>query len=968
MTTGHTQTKIIKNGRGHTHEWCYVLYGLLNGIGGFEKNIYISNLFFNTQMVLRKLTKEEAKEEVKKLVDKYNRILESGSIKRYKEEDTKAEFIEPLFEALGWDVRNTENDDEVVREEKISKGRVDYSFRVNGIPKFFLEAKALKEDLDNIKFVEQAINYAWHKGCTWAVLTDFEAIKIFNAEWKSANPVQAQFGQTLPCQLFLEKFDTLWLLSRESFEKKLLDIEAEKWGKKIKKTAVDKQLLDDLTRFRDLLNKNILKNNSSKNLSGDELDEAVQRIIDRLIFIRTLEDKELEAPMLQSVIREDLNKRIYKKLNLIFRKIDDIYNSKLFTRHLCENLEIDDEVLSKIINGLFNTSDNTVHYDFSAIDADVLGNIYEQYLGHILKKTDKRAKLAEGKAHRKEQGIYYTPTYVVDYIVKNTVGELAKDKKFDLKNIKILDPACGSGSFLMKAFDYLVTLDKKKNGEIDQTKLDLTGASATYGRKVEILKNNIFGVDLDPKAVEIAQLNLLLKAAEKKHRLPTLQENIKVGNSLIDDSAIVGDRAFKWEEQFKDIIQYDEKGNLKEGYGFDVVIGNPPYVFAREKINDNEKEYYNKNYETIKYQVNTYVLFIERAFKLLKSDGRLGFIVPDAWLRVESVGNLRKYLLVNCWLEKIIHIRGETFEGVGVESSIFILKKSKKTATTKVSTDLLKLNYVETSQRDWLNNPNCEIDLFSDKNTKKILEKLHSGTKPLDEVSDIKAGLQAYEKGKGNPVQSASDVKNRPYDYDQKYDENTYKYLEGKDIKRYGCDWNGQWLRYGKWLAAPRTFNLFNSPRILIREIPAKPPYCLVVSYLENIYLNNRSIINILKKTDGIELKYILAVLNSKIISFYHTNKSVKAQRDLFPKVTLNDLRNIPIKVIPRKEQMSFVSFADKELSLNKRLYEIKDKQTDQKAQLEKEIQKLDSEIDEEVYKLYEITEEEKKIIEESLK
>ena len=910
-------------------------------------------------MVLRKLTKKQAKEEVKKLVDKYNRIVESGSIKRYKEEDTKVEFIEPLFEALGWDVRNTENDDEVVREEKISKGRVDYSFRINGIPKFFLEAKALKEDLDNIKFVEQAVNYSWHKGCTWAILTDFEAVKIFNAEWKSVNPLQAQFGQTLPCQLFLEKFDTLWLLSRESFENKLLDIEAEKWGKKVKKIPVDKQLLADLTRFRDLLNKNILKNNASKNLSGDELDEAVQRIIDRLLFIRTLEDKELEAPMLQSVVREDLNKRIYKKLNFIFRKIDDIYNSKLFMPHLCENLGVDDDILSKIIGGLFATSDNSVHYDFSAIDADVLGNIYEQFLGHILKKTDKRAKLAEGKAHRKEQGIYYTPTYVVDYIVKNTVGELAKDKKFDLKNIKILDPACGSGSFLMKAFDYLVTLDKKKNYEVDQTKLDLTGVSASYGRKVEILKNNIFGVDLDPKAVEIAQLNLLLKAAEKKHRLPTLQENIKVGNSLIDDSAVAGDRAFKWEEQFEDI--------MADG-GFDVVIGNPPYVFAREKINDNEKEYYNKNYETIKYQVNTYVLFIERAFKLLKSDGRLGFIVPDAWLRVESVGNLRKYLLVNCWLEKIIHIRGETFEGVGVESSIFILKKSKKTATTKVSTDLLKLNYVETSQRDWLNNPNCEIDLFSDKNTKKILEKLHSGTKPLDEVSDIKAGLQAYEKGKGNPVQSASDVKNRPYDYDQKYDENTYKYLEGKDIKRYGCDWNGQWLRYGKWLAAPRTFNLFNSPRILIREIPAKPPYCLVVSYLENIYLNNRSIINILKKTDGIELKYILAVLNSKIISFYHTNKSVKAQRDLFPKVTLNDLRNIPIKVIPRKEQMSFVSFADKELSLNKRLYEIKDKQTDQKAQLEKEIQKLDSEIDEEVYKLYEITEEEKKIIEECLK
>ena len=181
-----------------------------------------------------------------------------------------------------------------------------------------MEAKALNEDLDNLKFIAQAINYAWHKGCTWAVLTNFETIKIFNAEWKSANPLQAQFGQTLPCNLFLDKFDALWLLSRDNFEKKLLDAEAEKWGKKVKKTPVDKQLLNDLTTFRDLLNKNILKNNASTNLSGDDLDEAVQRIIDRLIFIRTIEDKELEAPM-QSAIREDLNKKAYKKLNLVFR-------------------------------------------------------------------------------------------------------------------------------------------------------------------------------------------------------------------------------------------------------------------------------------------------------------------------------------------------------------------------------------------------------------------------------------------------------------------------------------------------------------------------------------------------------------------------------------------------------------------------------------------------------------------------
>ncbi len=900
-------------------------------------------------------SKEKAKEEVKYLVDKYNKLVDSGKLKSYNEEMTKKDFIIPLFRALGWDV---ENGEEVTAEEKISKGRVDYGFRIDGIPKIFVEAKPLKVDLDRVEFAEQAINYAWHKGSTWAVLTDFEGVKVFNAEWKSVNPLQNIFF-SIKCYQFLDRFDQLFLLSRQSLEEGLIDREAEKWGKKTKKVPVDKQLLNDLTNFRELLTKNILKNNSSKDLSSDELDESIQRILDRLIFIRTLEDKQLEAPVLQYTIRGDTHKKTYKKLNAVFKSIDEDYNSKLFMPHLCEELVIDNDVLEKVIKGLFKTSDNTVHYDFSAIDADVLGNIYEQYLGHILKKTSKRAKLTESKAHRKEQGIYYTPTYVVDYIVKNTIGELAKDKKFDLKNIKVLDPACGSGSFLMKAFDYLVTLDKNRNGNIDQTKLDLSNVIITYGRKIEILKNNIFGIDLDPKAVEIAQLNLLLKAAEKKHRLPTLQENIKVGNSLIDDQDVVGNRAFKWEEEFKDIM---DKG------GFDVVIGNPPYVFAREKIDTKQKEFFSKNYETSEYQLNTYILFIERAIKLLNENGLLGFIIPDAWLKVESAKKLRKFMLENNFIEKIIHIRGETFPGVGVESSIFILRKTRYVKNTQVSMNLLQLNYITFKQKDWLKNTNFEIDLFSNKEVKSILNKLSVGTKKLDEVSGIKAGLQAYEKGKGKPKQTSKDVKERPYDYDHKFDKDTYQYLEGKNIDRYGYSWEGQWLRYGEWLAAPRTFNLFNSPRILIREIPAKPPHAIISVYLEDTYLNNRSIINVIQKEKDIDLKYIIAILNSKLMTFYHLNKSVKAQRDLFPKITLNDLRRFPIKIIPIDKQAKYISVSDKIISIKKKLIQLKDKNTDEKANLEKQIKKLDDEIDQEVYKIYGLTKDEIKIVEDSLK
>jgi len=402
------------------------------------------------------MDKEKSKAEIQKLVEKYNKVIQQDRVKKYNEEMTKKDFILPLFRALGWKV---EDSTEVTAEEKISKKRVDYGFRIGGIPKFFLEAKSLKVDLDNPKFFEQAVSYAWHKGCTWAVLTDFEAVKILNAEWKAANYLQSHFI-TIYCNQFLDRFDELWLLSKESFEKDSLDKEAEKWGKKTKKTSIDKQLLADFTRFRGMLSKNITKLNQSKNLTEEELDESVQRILDRLIFIRNCEDRELEAKTLISKSREWRSKgrgQLVESLRQVFDYFDKEYNSKIFAEHLCDHLEIGDAVLYEIVMGLYYTKEKffSISYDFSLINADVLGSIYEQYLSHILKKTAKRAKLTESRVHRKKHGIYYTPAYIVDYIVRNTLGELLENKKIDVERIKVLDPACGSGSFLIKAFDVL---------------------------------------------------------------------------------------------------------------------------------------------------------------------------------------------------------------------------------------------------------------------------------------------------------------------------------------------------------------------------------------------------------------------------------------------------------------------------------------------------------------------------------
>lgn len=953
--------------------------------------------------------KEKSKQEIKLLIDKYNKIVESGRVKSYNEEMTKKDFILPLFRALGWSV---EDGEEVTAEEKISKGRVDYAFRISGIPKLFLEAKSLREDLEKIEFAEQAINYAWHKGATWAILTDFEGIKVFNAEWKSANPLQNLFFG-LHCNQFLDRFDQLWLLSRESLEKGWIDTEAEKWGKKAKKVPVDKQLLSDLTRFRELLTKNILKNNASKNLSAEELDEAVQRILDRLIFIRTLEDRRLEAPILQSLVREDHNKRLYKKLNASFRQIDDIYNSKLFSFHLCEELNIDDDVLEKIIIGLFKTSDETVHYDFGAIDADVLGNMYEQYLGYLLHKTDKRATFSEGKAHRKEQGIYYTPTYVVDYIVRNTIGEIAKDKKFDLKNIKVLDPACGSGSFLMKAFDYLVTLDKKRNEDVDQLRLDVTGASATYGRKVEILKNNIYGVDLDQKAVEIAQLNLLLKAAEKKHRLPTLQENIKVGNSLIDDQSIAGDKVFKWEEQFKDIT---DKG------GFDVVIGNPPYV-NMQTLPELQKYCVLRYPEIYTGQNDILYYFVCKGLNIIGENGRLGFIISRYFLESKYASKFRRFMLDKAAISLIIDFNNFQVFGrdVNVLTSIILLKKKSKSQkeqnikVIKIKEWLgngLELINIINSKQNKKNYSDDNLDIFeisqseldeeswylSNPKNSKLKEKIVKSSTLLGEICDIGKGMETGL----NEAYVLSLVESKDKHIEQELLRN---YVKTRDLKRYvpldrslRIIYIPQKLDINKYVNSIKHLEKWESQ--LKQRYDYKKKHCEWYSWgnLRNRELFEKKVEKIItplysttnkfvydsgedaqhfftltdtyiivnKSTSKISLKYILALLNSQLMEFFFKNTS-KLKREGYYEYSGGTLSHLPIKHNGSLEN-EIIKFVDMIIYNQRKLYTLKDKSTDEKFRLENEIKKLDKEIDELVYKLYGITKEEQKTIEESLK
>lgn len=436
------------------------------------------------------------------------------------------------------------------------------------------------------------------------------------------------------------------------------------------------------------------------------------------------------------------------------------------------------------------------------------------------------------KSKRKKEGVYYTPSYITQYIVEQAVGGWLNDQKKEigfeklpiltdidfasirrkqrgqivynnnikqhinawedykliLSDIKILDPACGSGAFLIEAYDYLLREEKAVNNELANLK---GGQWGLFDSGKPILTNNIYGVDINHEAVEITKLALWLKTANKHEKLACLDNNIKCGDSLIDDSNISNILAFDWRNEFPEIIG---KG------GFDVVIGNPPYVFSREKIELKEKEYFSQKYKSAKGQINTYLLFIERSLQLIKNKtGHLNFIIPNTWLMISSAVELRRILLAEATINRVTNLTGRTFENINVETTILDLTKQK--AHEKHTIGIFQNN--KDNEFELLNsklqdvfekNKHLEFQIFNQNNDVRLIQKLKNNSCSLEDLASVKTGLKAYQVGKGTPKQKREDVSNRIYDYDHKHDDNTYFYLDGKDVSRYHHRWNGSFL------------------------------------------------------------------------------------------------------------------------------------------------------------------------------
>ena len=867
--------------------------------------------------------KERAKEELIKLVTDFKN--NPDYYKKLSEADVEDKLVNELFvNILGWDKKDYEKRVKARRGNK--SGSADYAFKINDRIIFFLEVKKVTIPLDK-EADEQVILYSLSKKVPLAISTNFQQMNIFCVEQENA--VKNVFRTFKNPEDYVTNFSDFLFLSKESFEQGLLLKKAEDEGRLKKRVSIDKVLLEDFWRVRTLIADDIEKNKSGK-YTLNEKDEIVQRILDRLIFIRRCEDMGIN-PENQTLeeIKHIAESRAYSQLKALFSKYDFIYNSGLFTQNKdndCDKITINGEIIQKLIGYLYESHDGKYKYNFEWIDADVLGQVYEQYLGKILAQTKSgKAKLKEGQAHRKEQGIYYTPTYVVDYIVKNTLGELLKDKKIDARKIKILDPACGSGSFLIKAFDYLND-HLSSSDEAKQYKLDSQGA---YSIKTEILKNNIFGVDLDNKAVEITKLNLLLKAAERFRKLPSeLDNHVGWGNSLIDDDTF--EHPFKW------------VGDFQEGT-FDVVIGNPPYG---ADLKDAERKFLLNNYPATKNNTDTAIGFINKSFNLLKKNGYLGLIVPKPLIYSQKWIACRKFIQKD--LISIVDV-SKAFEDVLLEQVIIIIKNNSN--YKKYLIDFIdkkqEIVKVEKSLIDKFGNLINDVS----ENELNLAIKLNKN-RYVSDVVTIYRGLiiQKFLKQKGEvPV------------------------LRGKSIGKYLIKEIKEFVTKEDYKKIEKEADYLLKPKIVIQNIVAhvtKPKdHIILMSGIDEkglLALDNVGCV-FLKDKDTDKL-FIVALLNSTLMSWYAYRfiyaKAIRTMRLDKYHISKMPLCNYCGKI----EYNKILPLANKMLSLNKQLQEIGDKKTSQTAKLEAEIKQTDQEIDDLVYKLYGITETEKRIIEDSLK
>lgn len=902
--------------------------------------------------VLNKYLKSLNTSEVDIAWEKFRNHFQNAIIRQNitlaKEEEYQEGFVRDLFvNILGYTLK-PQPDFNFVLEQKSSSDATKSDGAILSSAGDVIAIIELKDTTtsDLGKVEKQAFGYKHqHKDCRYIITSNFKQLRFYIND-----------------AVHFEVFD-LFKLTRESFAVLYCCLHKTAIHNdiplKIKEQSLEaeenitKKLYADYSGFKRLLFEDIVL----KNPQFDQLVlfKKTQKLLDRFLFILFAEDRLLLPPNSVRVILQEWEKLkeldnyvpLYERFKKYFGYLNTGYKGNQYEIFPYNGgLFLPDEILDNILVNdqlLYDSCRQLSNYDFeSEVDVNILGHIFEHSLNEIEEIENQlnagEAISSEKKiSKRKKDGVFYTPRYITKYIVDNTLGILCTKKKAELNiidedfapqkrkattqqllqkletyrawllQLTICDPGCGSGAFLNQALEFLI----EEHRYIDELKSKLFGDLMLLSDvENSILENNLFGVDINEEATEIAKLSLWLRTAKKGRKLNSLNHNIKCGNSLIDDTKVAGEKAFKWEDEFPEVFA---KG------GFDVVIGNPPYVTGNSL--DGSRQFISTNYKTAQYQLDLYILFIERSVGLILPHGIIGFITPNSWLKNMMMSECRKFLLDNTYLLKISPNLPKVFDDAAVDSSIFFLIKNKDIYTNTEVTDYINNDFIFKHfihQDNFRKNDRMIFSVEMNTEKQSIIDLIRVNTVELGDIFDVTRGINPYDKYTG---QSREVIESKAYHADFQKDETFVPQIRGKDVMRYNYEWDKKsFISYGNWLAAPRNPKYFTGKRIIFREILGKNFVC---TFIEKEIKIDRSLYIALHQNECYDCKFVLSILASTLLAFYFRN--VNNEFDiLFPKIRLTEFKKLPIKIIPNIDQLPLIAKADTMLSKNKELHQLK--------------------------------------------
>ena len=917
----------------------------------------------------------EKRQRIDEIISAWQTAFKDHDLSKAKETSLQGKFFSKFFcEILGYTMQDDGQEVWTLKQEaktevdgKEADGSLGYYSKTSAKTRCVIELKDAQCNLDSKQQsreskqtpVEQAFQYLYKfADCDWVIVSNFRYTRLYH---KSK-------GQTA-----YEEFDILNLHEEREFkrfyyclckENLLNENSCSQMDLLIKQSGeadidITKEFYAEFKTVRKILFEHIVNNNP--NFDKKLLLEKTQKLLDRFIFIFFCEDTAGLLPhnTVENIYKMAQNSfslsecKIWEQFRGLFVAIDkgnnnvnppiNAYNGGLFAY---------DEILDKLIikDEMFTHIKELARYDFeSDLNVNILGHIFEQSLSDLEQIKNELDGIQEDKKNskRKKDGIFYTPEYITHYIVEETIGKYLEENPDKLETIKILDPACGSGAFLNQAHSFLLKQrqiqveENIKNN--DKSQLNLFKHTNQVEHDRSILLNNLFGVDLNKESVEITKLALWLKTANSKCKLNNLDENIKCGNSLIDDETIAGDKAFKWENEYKGIMQNG---------GIDVIIGNPPY-FNIDTFGHNSPifEHLKTAYSDI-YMDKSDILFyfIKKSIDLLKDNGIMGFIISNAFLFSDKAKKLRNYILEKCSILKIVNFEQYlVFKDAGITTCILVLQKNKNYDTSQVI-NIKEKDLTEDVVISKIQNSSNIFDVSFDKNSDCNISKLNA---KIDGNHNKLGDILHVGKGMETAANNVFSFKEYPKGFPQDFIKNR---MSGEIISRYFLAKPLEYMLY-----VENTENFEDLPQVIQKHLlnnkdflenradkkrrktakwwnytfPMHKEYYeydkLWCSYRartnEFVFDDTKNFIGLTNTTvifgnnEKYNLKYILSLLNSKLLCFRYKSIGKQTGGGLFEYFE-NQISRLPIPNATEEQQNSLSEKAERMIELNKSLQE----------------------------------------------